>query len=82
MEIESRIVSLEMRLAELERNLEMVMRQLNIRVPLSSIQPEVERHLRAGNKIAAIQAYREAANCGLKEAKEFVDELERRLLGR
>lgn len=79
---ESRIVSLEMRVAALERNLETVMGQLDMRAPSASLQPVVEQCLRDGNKIAAIQAYREATNCGLKEAKQYVDEVERFLMGR
>ena len=43
-----------------------------------SISPEVmkqiEEHVFAGNKIAAIKLYREHSGEGLKEAKDFVDE--------
>lgn len=38
---------------------------------------EVARHLRAGNKIAAIKAYRETFGVGLKEAKDAVERIER-----
>ena len=35
--------------------------------------------LRSGNKIAAIRDYREMTNCGLREAKDAVEEMERNL---
>ncbi len=35
--------------------------------------------LYAGRKIAAIKVYRQATGAGLKEAKEFIDELQARL---
>ena len=44
--------------------------------------PELVRLIRAGQKIEAIKVYREATRCGLKEAKDAVDALERTLAGR
>jgi ribosomal protein L7/L12 len=43
------------------------------------VPPEVVDALRAGNKIGAIKAYHVAKKCGLKEAKDFVDALEKKL---
>ena len=40
---------------------------------------EIEAILRAGNKIEAIKRYREAYGTGLKDAKDAVDALDRRL---
>lgn len=39
----------------------------------------VTQHLLAGNKIAAIKDYRELTGCGLKEAKDAVEEIEANL---
>ncbi|MDO9015846.1 MAG: ribosomal protein L7/L12 [Deltaproteobacteria bacterium] len=44
--------------------------------------PELVRLIRAGQKIEAIKVYRESTRCGLKEAKDAVDALERTLAGR
>jgi len=43
------------------------------------VPAEVVEALRSGNKIGAIKAYHTAYKCGLKEAKDFVDALERKL---
>lgn len=45
----------------------------------AEVPPEVLQELRNGNKIGAIKAYHTAYKCGLKEAKDFVDRLERQL---
>lgn len=47
--------------------------------PPSGANPELVRLIRAGQKIEAIKVYREATRCGLKEAKEAVEALERTL---
>jgi ribosomal protein L7/L12 len=41
------------------------------------VNPEVLRQLRAGQKIGAIKAYREATGCSLAEAKDAVEAIER-----
>jgi ribosomal protein L7/L12 len=46
--------------------------------PLADLPAPVLEALRAGNKIEAIRCYREATGAGLKEAKEAVEELQRR----
>jgi ribosomal protein L7/L12 len=43
---------------------------------------QIEAELRAGRKINAIKLYREAHNVGLKEAKDAIDEMERKLSNR
>jgi len=42
--------------------------------------PEIVALLRNGNKIEAIKAYRAHTGLGLKEAKDVVDEVQRRML--
>jgi ribosomal protein L7/L12 len=49
----------------------------------SNADPEILDLLRRGNKIEAIKIYRERYRPpGLKEAKDAVDEIERRMRGR
>ncbi|MFO0625534.1 MAG: hypothetical protein U0325_07935 [Polyangiales bacterium] len=50
-------------------------------VPTGS-DPELVRLLRAGKKIDAIRVYHQAHKCGLKEAKDAIETLERSLGGR
>jgi len=51
--------------------------------PPRPLTPEVEERvrelMRARRKIEAIKAYREATGAGLKDSKEFVEELDRRM---
>ena len=47
--------------------------------PAADSYPDVVAALRAGNKIEAIKHYRAATGVGLKEAKDAVEALERRL---
>jgi len=46
--------------------------------PYSDVPPTVIEALHRGNKIEAIKAYRAATGTGLKEAKEYVEEIQRR----
>lgn len=50
--------------------------------PPPGANPELVRLIRAGQKIEAIKVYRDATKCGLREAKEAVEALERTLAGR
>ncbi len=47
--------------------------------PDSDVRVEVVRLIRAGQKIEAIKVYRDATKCGLKEAKDAVEAVERTL---
>ncbi len=79
---ESRITALMMRVGELERKLEFVMQHLRLDYrdeALPAAMTEAAKWLQKGNKIEAIKAYREATGAGLKDAKDAVDALERRL---
>jgi ribosomal protein L7/L12 len=46
--------------------------------PYRDIPPAVAEAVRAGRKIEAIKHYRMATGAGLKDAKEYVEELQRR----
>jgi ribosomal protein L7/L12 len=50
--------------------------------PAGDLMAQIEAELRAGRKINAIKLYREAHNVGLKEAKDAIDEMERKLSNR
>jgi ribosomal protein L7/L12 len=79
------LAALRIRVADLERKLDYVMRRLNVPdpdTPQASVLAEAEQWLRQGKKIEAVKAYRERTGVGLKEAKDVVDDLERRLSGR
>ncbi|HEY6258702.1 MAG TPA: ribosomal protein L7/L12 [Xanthobacteraceae bacterium] len=46
--------------------------------PFKSLPREVAEAMQRGEKIKAIKLYREATGVGLKEAKDFVEEAQRR----
>ena len=64
-----RILDLEARVAEIERRLGIVHPQL------AGASPSVIAHLREGNLIAAIQAYRAEHACDLVTAKHAVESI-------
>lgn len=47
----------------------------------AGITPQIEQELARGNKIMAIKLYREGTGVGLKEAKDAIDDLDRRTRG-
>ena len=78
----ARIGSIEQRLGALSRlegKLDAVLKHQGIRFdPYGETPPAVLDALRRGRTIEAIKAYRLATGVGLKEAKDYVDELRRR----
>ena len=48
----------------------------------AGVDPEVVKLLKAGNKIGAIKVYLDANRCGLLNAKNAVEAIERALQGR
>ncbi len=50
-------------------------RATRMKTPLENWKSEVVELMRAGNKIQAIRVYREVHGCGLKDAKEAVEEI-------
>jgi ribosomal protein L7/L12 len=66
-------------LSRLEAKLDALLRHEGIRFdPYAEAPPRVLDALRRGEKIEAIKEYRAATGGGLKEAKEYVEELQRR----
>lgn len=77
-----RVASLEQRLralSRLEGKLDALLKHQGIRFdPYSDVPPPVLDALRRSKKIEAIKEYRAATGVGLQEAKEFVEEVQRR----
>jgi hypothetical protein len=66
-------------LSRIEAKLDLLMKAGGIAYdPFADLPPPVVEALRAGEKIRAIKCYREATGAGLKEAKEFIEEAQRR----
>ncbi|HVH25285.1 MAG TPA: ribosomal protein L7/L12 [Vicinamibacterales bacterium] len=66
-------------LSRLEGKLDALLKHEGIQFdPFSGAPPAVLDALRRGKKIEAIKAYRAATGADLKEAKDYVEELERR----
>jgi Ribosomal protein L7/L12 C-terminal domain len=77
-----RLATLERRVAALSRldaKLDALLRHSGVVFePYESVPPGVVDALRRGEKIKAIKQYREATGAGLKDAKDFVEEVQRR----
>jgi len=77
-----RLATLDRRLATLSRveaKLDALIRHAGIQFdPYEFVQEGVAESLKRGHKIEAIKRYREGTGATLKDAKDFVDELERR----
>jgi ribosomal protein L7/L12 len=78
---DERVAELERRVARLEGQVELLLGRLGFgdAFPRSSGDAEIEDLLRRGKKIEAVKRYRERTGLGLKEAKDAVDEIERRI---
>lgn len=70
-------------LSRLEGKLDALLKHQGVRFdPYSDLPGPVLDALRRGKKIEAIKEYRVATGAGLKDAKEFVEELQRRASSR
>ena len=78
----ARMAALEQRLRTLSRldaKLDALLKHSGISFdPYRDVPPDVVEALQRGKKIEAIKRHRAATGTGLSEAKEFVEELERR----
>jgi hypothetical protein len=73
--IQSRIVAL----SRVEAKVDLLLKQANIKFdPFAHVSDDIVEALRANRKIEAIKLYRQATGGGLKEAKEFIEEVQRR----
>ena len=78
----TRITNLQMKVAELERKLDFVMKHLDLELPADPQSPwmaEVTRLLRQGNRLEAINLYRQQTGGNLKAARDAVEELAQQL---
>jgi hypothetical protein len=73
--IQSRIAAV----TRVEAKLDLLLKQADIKFdPYAHVSQDIIEALRANQKIKAIKLYREATGVGLKEAKEFIEEVQRR----
>ena len=64
----------------IEAKLDLLLKQANIKFdPYANLPGEIAEAVRAGQKIQAIKLYRQSSGVGLKEAKDFIEELQRRV---
>jgi ribosomal protein L7/L12 len=72
------VAKLQARVAKLERTVTFLLEKLNMTYednPGSTVSAAVRGLLDQGNKIGAIQQYREETGAGLLEAKQLIDSL-------
>jgi ribosomal protein L7/L12 len=73
----------EARLTRLETMMNLVLQRLGIDPNTALAEPSeyLKRLILLGKKIEAIKVYREQTGVGLKEAKDYIDALERQIRG-
>ncbi len=84
MDESARIAALQLRVAALERKLNFVLEHFNLEYvddPLSPALTEAANWLRKGNKLEAIKVYQQMTGTGLKESKDAIEVLEKKLGG-
>ena len=66
-------------LSRFEAKLDLLLQNANMKYdPYANVSRDVAEALRRGEKIKAIKLYRQSTGVGLKEAKDAVEEMERR----
>jgi ribosomal protein L7/L12 len=80
--LHQRLAGIEKRLGKLARldvKIDLLLRRAGVEYePYKNLPRDVVDALQRGNKIQAIKHYREATGIGLKEAKDFIEEVQRR----
>jgi hypothetical protein len=80
--IGGRLDGIQKRLAivsRIEAKLDLLLKQANIKFdPYAYVSNDIVEALRRNETIEAIKLYRQATGVGLKEAKEFIEEVQRR----
>jgi ribosomal protein L7/L12 len=67
-------------LSRIEDKLDLLLAKAGIEYdPWAHVSQELREALRRGDKITAIKCYRQASGVGLKDAKDYVEELQRRV---
>ena len=76
---ETEIQQLRSRINQVEENLKVLYRHLNLQYPDYGLDPlmtpELQAAIQRGNKIEAIKIYRELTGLGLAEAKAAIDKV-------
>jgi ribosomal protein L7/L12 len=66
-------------MSRIEAKLDLLLKQANIKFdPYADLPGDVAAAVRAGQTINAIKLYRQSSGVGLKEAKDFIEEIQRR----
>jgi ribosomal protein L7/L12 len=66
-------------LGKIDAKIDLLMKHAGIEFdPYANVPPEVVEAVRQGEKIKAIKLYRRATGAGLKESKDFVEQVQRR----
>jgi hypothetical protein len=66
-------------LSRIEAKLDLLLKQANIKFdPYANLPREIAEAVRVGQKMKAIQSYMQSSGAGLKEAKDFIEEFQRR----
>jgi len=74
------IADLEVRIGKLEAQMSFLLRRLRIgaeELPMWDASPKVIEPLRQGDTKGAIRAYMDETSCSLRDAKRYVESLER-----
>jgi hypothetical protein len=80
--LSGRITALQQRIGSLSRieaKVDLLLKQANIKYdPYANISSEIAEAVRSGQTIKAIKLYRESRGVGLKEARDFIVEMQGR----
>ena len=80
--LSARLTTMELRIAKLssvDAKLDLLLKHAGLEYdPYKNLPPAVVEALRSGRKIEAIKCYRQATAVGLKEAKDVIEEAQRR----
>jgi hypothetical protein len=75
----NQVAGFQSRLSRLEAKLDLVLKNAGIAFdPFADLPPPVVEALQRGEKINAIKHYRDATGANLVQAKEFLEEVQRR----
>ena len=65
--------------ARVDAKIDLLLKQAGIEYdPYESVPPDVVEAVQRGKKIEAIKRYRKSTGAGLRQAKDYVEEIERR----
>ena len=80
--LSTRMSKIEQRIAKvsgIDAKLDLLLQHAGLKYdPYKNLPRELVEAVRSGRKIEAIKRYREASAVGLKEAKDFIEEVQRR----